>query len=225
MTNRTIKYVLLIRNVGIWRSFVEKYPWLLNWLQRKMENHEVKKRLKKGFGATNLNQENAPSNSESSATGEPGDPDLELTQHPTIPQLAADIALHPTQASLSRRLALSIKKVAHDFRLSPPKRYSYEEWVEFTRLIRLTTPERLDRDLGTTLTEEENEGLVNWDWIGHDSPMMSGLTESEWLMERLCESLVRLEKRKEVACDKNDVMIMREMENREEPGRSNDQAE
>lgn len=29
--------------------------------------------------------------------------------------------------------------------------------------------------------------------------MMSNATESEWLLERLCESLVRLEKRKEVA--------------------------
>lgn len=43
------------------------------------------------------------------------------------------------------------------------------------------------------------EGLVNWDWIGDDSPMMSGVTESQWLLDRLCESLVRLERRKEVA--------------------------
>jgi potassium channel subfamily K len=31
--------------------------------------------------------------------------------------------------------------------------------------------------------------------------MMSGVTESEWLLDRLCESLVRLERRKEVACE------------------------
>jgi hypothetical protein len=31
--------------------------------------------------------------------------------------------------------------------------------------------------------------------------MMSGDTESEWLLERLCESLVRLERRKEMASD------------------------
>ena len=42
---------------------------------------------------------------------------------------------------------------------------------------------------------------MNWDWIGDDSPMMSGVTESEWLLDRLCESLVRLERRKEVACE------------------------
>lgn len=99
-----------------------------------------------------------------------------------------------------------------DFRLAKPKRYTYEEWVEFTRIIRATTPKRLDRDLGLNLsqTETENEeGLVNWDWIGNDSPMMSGLSESEWLLERLCESLVRLEKRKEVACDVGGLGMMR----------------
>jgi potassium channel subfamily K len=114
---------------------------------------------------------------------------------------------------LSRRLALSIKKVSLDFRLPYPKRYTYEEWVEFTRLIRMTTPERLDRDLGTTLSNTgtvDEEALVNWDWIGNDSPMMSGVTESEWLLDRLCESLVRLEKRKEVAWEMGGVgpMIM-----------------
>jgi potassium channel subfamily K len=56
------------------------------------------------------------------------------------------------------------------------------------------------------------EGLVNWDWIGDDSPMMSGVTESEWLLERLCESLVRLEKRKEVALEMGGLGPMRTIE-------------
>ena len=45
--------------------------------------------------------------------------------------------------------------------------------------------------------DDGEEGLVNWDWIGEDSPMVSGLSEAAWLLERLCESLVRLEKRRE----------------------------
>lgn len=36
---------------------------------------------------------------------------------------------------------------------------------------------------------------MEWDWIGPDSPLMSGLSESEWLLERLCESLIRLAKK------------------------------
>jgi potassium channel subfamily K len=141
-----------------------------------------------------------------------------MTRHPTVPALATeaetDMASPPTQTSLTRRLALSIQKVSLDLK-TDDKRYTYEEWVEFTRLIRLTSPERLDRDLGndTTASEDENEeGLVNWDWIGDDSPMVSGISESEWLMKRLIESLVRLERRKEVARRRPDVDALREME-------------
>ncbi|KAE8847861.1 hypothetical protein PTNB85_01704 [Pyrenophora teres f. teres] len=147
--------------------------------------------------------------------------DIELTQHPTIEALAeevkADTSKTPDRASLSRRLALSIQKVSKDLKIAR-KRYTYEEWVEFTRLIRMTDPERLDRNLGTAsgATEDDNqeEGLVNWDWIGDDSPMVSGVSESEWLMERLIESLVRLEKRKEIARDRADMGALREMEGR-----------
>ncbi|KAH7084172.1 hypothetical protein FB567DRAFT_76693 [Paraphoma chrysanthemicola] len=210
---------------GIWRAFLEKHPWLLNWLQRRIDSRHAKQRLRRGFDTMDPNTANSTANAASSTDPEnPPDPDhdvdLTLTEHPTIPELAQDIVKIPTQASLSRRLALSIKKVSLDFRLTTPKRYTYEEWVEFTRLIRLTTPERLDRDLGTNIEDEnENEeGLVNWDWIGDDSPMMSGMTESEWLMERLCESLVRLERRKEVACDRRELGVMREMEDRHESG-------
>lgn len=222
----TIQCLIFDSLPGIWRSFVEKHPWLLAWLQSRITSHQTKKRLRKGFDIADPRTDSAAPTSPPTRDDDLEDQDEELVQHPTINSLAAeaevDTTVHPSHASLSRRLALSIQKVSLDFRLSRPKRYTYEEWVEFTRLIRATTPRRLDRDLGTTLshTETENdEGLVNWDWIGNDSPMMSGLTESEWLLERLCESLVRLEKRKEVACDMGVLHTMRTLEEKGEDDR------
>lgn len=209
---------------GIWRSFLNKHPWLLYWLQARNERRAAKKRLKNGFDTMDPRDDSVAT----AAPADPGtintdpdpdpDPDLELTANPTIEALATeaetDALAIPTHASLSRRLALSIKKVACDLRVDN-KCYAYEEWVEFTRLIRLTTPGRLNRNLGTDLVEEENqEGLVDWDWIGDDSPMVSGMGESEWLLERLCESLVRLERRKEVACDRRDLEALKEMEDK-----------
>lgn len=55
---------------------------------------------------------------------------------------------------------------------------------------------------------------MNWDWLGEHSPLVSGKSESEWLMERLVESLVRLEKRKEVARRRFDIGALRGMERR-----------
>ncbi|KAF2821087.1 potassium channel-like protein [Ophiobolus disseminans] len=205
---------------GIWRDFLEKVPWLRDRIQQRSESHNVHKRLREGFDVADPRQDSAANTSSSPDHDLEEDPDQEVNQHPTIPSLAQeaenDLSTLPTHASLSRHIAFSIQKVSMDFRLPQPKRYIYEEWVEFTRLIRLTTPERLNRDLGTelthTVTHQNEEGLVNWDWIGNDSPMMSDVTESEWLLERLCESLVRLEKRKEAACDRGGLDSMRAME-------------
>ncbi|KAJ4987029.1 Outward-rectifier potassium channel TOK1 [Stagonosporopsis vannaccii] len=201
----------------IWQPFVDKNPWL----QQKIQNHKARARIKKGFRTTDTRaeEEEADYDNNDDANIE-ATPDTIQTTAPTIATLAAeaetDLTRSPTRASLSRRLALSIRKVSLDLRLDVPKRYSYEEWVEFTRLIRYTTPERLDRALGTTLTNEtENEeGLVNWDWLGEHSPMVAGITESEWLLERLVESLIRLEKRKEIACDHREIWRMRDLEAR-----------
>ena len=72
----------------------------------------------------------------------------------------------------------------------PPRRYTYEQWAEYTRLIRFSRCSR--EELGE---EEEEEGLIEWDWIGEDSPMMAEKTESEWVLDRLCESLNRYMRR------------------------------
>lgn len=194
----------------IWQPFVDKTPWL----QQRIQEHKAKRRVREGFDTANPDDGDETDD----------DNDVEVaadTIHATNPNITSlaeeaetDLTRAPTQASLSRRIALSIKKVSFDLRLDEPKRYSYEEWVEFTRLIRYTTPRRLNRVLGTTLTNEteDEEGLVNWDWLGEHSPMVAGVSESEWLLERLVESLIRLEKRREIACDHGDIGGIRSME-------------
>lgn len=195
---------------GIWQPLVDRYPWL----QQRIQDHNAKHRIRAGFATADPDDGSDVNN----------DDDIEIAadrQQATAPDIStlaeeaeADLNQAPSQASLSRRIAVSIKKVSLDLRLEKPKRYSYEEWVEFTRLIRYTTPKRLNAVLGTTVTNEsENEeGLVNWDWLGEHSPMVAGVTESEWLLDRLIESLIRLEKRKEIACDHDNIHTTRDME-------------
>lgn len=89
--------------------------------------------------------------------------------------------------ALARKLALAIRRTANDLKSVVRRQYSYEEWVEFTRLIRFSRRDRPELD------EEEVEelGLIEWDWIGENSPMLAEESESEWLLDRLCESLNR----------------------------------
>jgi len=148
---------------GVWREFVERHPWLLDWLQQRKVKREAKRRLEEGF-----------------QTG----PEPEgLIPTPTIDELAKE---EPSNAELARRLPKAIRRIAEDMKSDPKKRYDYEEWVEITRLIRFSANGDDDRD-----TEEEEEGLIEWDWIGEDSPMMSKGSEAEFVLDRLCESMHR----------------------------------
>lgn len=160
---------------GIWRAFLERHPWLLDWLQARA----ARKRVARGF----------PIGPAADSDGGGAD----ATPPPDIATLAAEAEAEasapPDEAELARRLALAIRAAAHDLRAhgDRPRRYSYEEWVEFTRLIRFTAA----GSAAEVEAEEAEEGLIEWDWIGEDSPMMAGVSEPEFVLDRLCESLAR----------------------------------
>ncbi|KAK5070474.1 Potassium channel [Lithohypha guttulata] len=109
----------------------------------------------------------------------------------TIEELARE---EFNESRLTEQLAYALQQVANDMKHSPSKQYSYEMWVEFTRLIRFS---RLD----TSKLLEEDEamhGLVEWDWLDSDSPMTSEQNEPEWVMDRLLESLLRTFKKRDI---------------------------
>lgn len=158
----------VLPKAGVWRSFLEKHPWLLMWLQNKAAKRAEEKRIAKGF-QTGISKETPPTSTlEELANG----PD-NLDEH-----------------DLARKLALAIRKTAIDLKANRPRRYSFEEWVEYTRLIRFSSRSAEEVDV-----EEDEEGVIEWDWIGEDSPMLADQSESEWLLDRLCESLDRYMKK------------------------------
>lgn len=81
------------------------------------------------------------------------------------------------EEDLPSLLSQTIKSIAHDLRFSPRKRYSYEEWQLFTKLIQFT--------------QREDDSLMAWDWLSEVSPLLADITEAEWVLDRLCESLDR----------------------------------
>ncbi|KAK4889675.1 Potassium channel [Elasticomyces elasticus] len=138
---------------GAWHGAIAR------WVKQRADNRARAKRLEEGF-----------------QTG-PG-PEQD-TPPMTLDELAKD---EPSYHELSERLSVAIRKTAYDMEESPGKRYEYEEWVEFTRLIRFTSKGNVDDD---------EEDLVDWDWIGENSPMMFKGSEAKFVFDRLCESLNR----------------------------------
>ncbi|PLB35013.1 voltage-gated potassium channel [Aspergillus candidus] len=120
---------------------------------------------------------------------------------------------HPGQyRALFRVLgAITIQRVTKDATLapsssssSPPKQYTYTQWTVFKRLIQSSGAAAWAASTHTHASlppddrreefkrKEDAYGLLDWDWIGVESPMMAGRTEPEWVLDRLCESLVRV---------------------------------
>ncbi|KAL8693747.1 MAG: hypothetical protein Q9218_001492 [Villophora microphyllina] len=159
----------VLPKAGLWRALLERHPRFWNWLQKKAEEAEEEKRVAQGF-----------------PTG-PADEDRSAPP-PTLEQIAELERLD--EHTLARKLGLAIRKTANDLSADPPVTYTYEEWAEYTHLIRFSrmSPAELEE-------EDEEQGLIEWDWIGEDSPMMAEKCESEWLLDRLCESLDRYMRR------------------------------
>ena len=146
----------------------DKHPRLFGWLNTWVRERSEQSRIEKGF---------------------PIGPEELEDELPTLEELAHEDALD--EHDLAHRLTSAVRRTADDLKHGSRRRYTYEEWVEFTRLIRFTRfaghhdlPLRLQR-------EEDDEGILEWDWIGEDSPMMADETECEWVLNRLCESLSR----------------------------------
>lgn len=179
----------VLPKAGAWRDWLEGHPKILHWLERRKEAREKRKRIRRGM----------PFAGPSDAYND--EQDLETPGDrlaPSIDALAAEAeqdtrtTKNLTYEKLARRLATAIRNVAADLKSDTERHYTYEEWVELTRLIRFTSESTAE-----AREEEEEMGMVEWDWIGEDSPMMSGQSEPEFVLERLCESLKRYVKKNE----------------------------
>ena len=154
----------VLPKAGLWRELLEKYPWLLLWLQKKSQKAAEKRRLAAGMPVGPEEDERDPT--------------------PTLEQVSDLDNLN--DKALAGKLAIAIRRTANHLKDDPPRRYCYEDWAEYTRLIRFS---RLSKE--AVEQAEEEQGIVEWDWIGDDSPMLADSTESQWVLDRLCESLNR----------------------------------
>lgn len=176
----------ILPKYGIWRNFLNHNPWLLFKLQRRAERKAIKKRIGAGFEA-------GPEGEEDDEGG------VDMNQL-SLDGVAQQDTASPPRHELARKLAHAIRRTAQHLKDDELRRYSYEEWVEITQLIRFSSKkkQRVDPNTGEYAIEVEREeergeeDLVEWDWIGEDSPMMAfGKSEPEFVLDRLCESMVR----------------------------------
>ena len=98
-------------------------------------------------------------------------------------------------------LSKEIGKVLKHLNSSPPRKYTFDEWAWYLKLIgedeasaethrkALRKPKPDGEGLGAAMMDEDKN--VQWSWVGNRSPLMGGKEESEWVLERLTMTLER----------------------------------
>lgn len=126
-----------------------------------------------------------------SVSSEPADeervksPSQSRPEQPFPSSAEPGIERRPSDMELTQKLTFAIKQVTRDA-MDDGHEYSYEEWTEFIQLIQLShpCPDELSVD-------KDEYGRLHWDWIGEWTPMLSKQSEPEWVLDRLCESMIR----------------------------------
>ena len=168
----------LLPKKGFIKAFLEQHPRLKSWVDQMVLQHQQKERLEQGFS---IGLDELEGQTQQDIDGQ-------------LEQLASEEALD--EHDLAQKLVVAIRETADHLKTARWLRYSYEEWVEYTRLIRFT--QYTDRRVSTAElldAEEQDEGIIEWDWIGENSPMMADTSETEWILDRLTESLDRYMRR------------------------------
>ena len=100
---------------------------------------------------------------------------------------------------------LLIKELRHvmgDLNQSPPKQYTYKEWAWFLKLIgedeassrfHRAPPAKVESNAvgehQLQKTRNEDGQPRAWSWLGYRSPLLGGMEEAEWILEKLSFTL------------------------------------
>ena len=102
-------------------------------------------------------------------------------------------------------LVQEVRNVMKHINESPPRKYTYKEWVWFLKLmgedeanpeshrrapVQVKNAHNKDPDIGGGVAgKEKDEPMKEWSWLGNRSPLMGETEEAEWVLERLSATL------------------------------------
>lgn len=97
-----------------------------------------------------------------------------------------------------------LRSVLNHTKESPPRRYTYEEWAWFLKLmgedeasveshrkapIEVTKEDGAEPELQQAQTDDRDDQKLKWSWMGNRSPLMGETEEAEWVLQRLSATL------------------------------------
>ena len=103
-------------------------------------------------------------------------------------------------------LVKEVRNIMKHLDENPPRRYSYEEWAWFLKLMgqdeasaksHRKAPIVVDKrknerpDIQQAQTDENDQSSHPWSWLGNRSPLMGEMEEAQWVLDRLSSTLER----------------------------------
>ncbi|KAK7039344.1 hypothetical protein R3P38DRAFT_3261716 [Favolaschia claudopus] len=94
------------------------------------------------------------------------------------------------ESGLSSRIAKEISRLAQDGARNPKTEYPWEDWESWLTLLGERTDSERGRSVdssGDSARSKEKRG--EWTWLGDEGPLFSELSETQWILRKLCERL------------------------------------
>ncbi|KAJ7242363.1 hypothetical protein B0H12DRAFT_1132454 [Mycena haematopus] len=91
---------------------------------------------------------------------------------------------------LSARIAREISRLAQDAMRGASIQYTWEDWDSWLTLIGERTDSEKSVDDGSSSNSvHSREKRGEWTWLGDDGPLVSGVSETQWILGKLCKRL------------------------------------
>jgi len=90
--------------------------------------------------------------------------------------------------SLAAKIARQISDLARDVGRKPPRKYEWHEWKIWLDLLGIQDGRQLNegRAITSSRAPPRNQGNVDWTWLSNDGPLFSRVSETEWVLGKLC---------------------------------------
>ncbi len=137
-------------------------------------------------------------------------------------------------------LAKEFRNVMQHLNENPPRKYTYEEWAWFLKLmgedeasinshrrapITITRTQDSKPDTQQAQFNDQEEMTRQWSWLGNRSPLMGETEEAEWVLERLSITLEKeLKKRSDSRKRESEAKSMPHLAENSSSGPSDAQA-
>ncbi|KAF8198204.1 hypothetical protein K438DRAFT_1717847 [Mycena galopus ATCC 62051] len=90
---------------------------------------------------------------------------------------------------LSARIAREISRLAQDAVSNVGIEYAWEDWDGWLMLLGERTDSEKSVESGSSRSGDSGEKRGEWTWLGNDGPLLSGVSETQWILGKLCKRL------------------------------------